>query len=68
MIGASALSTSDEARQEAVVGSAQHVVVTRARAPRDTAVQHCLDNFGFQHPDLELDGGAHLVVQFEGIL
>ena len=56
MVGASALSPSDAARQEAVVGSAQHIVVTRARAPRDTAVQHYLDYFGFQHPDLELEG------------
>ena len=39
----------------------------RARAQRDTAVQHCLDYFGFQPPDLELDGDARLVVQFEGI-
>ena len=67
MVGASALSPSDAAGQEAVVGSAQHVVVTRARAPRDAAVQHCLDYFDFQHPDLELEGGARLVVQFGGI-
>ena len=67
MVGASALSPSDAAGQEAVEGSAQRVVVTRARAPRDTAVQHCLDYFGFHHPDLELEGGARLVVQFEGI-
>ena len=32
-----------------------------------TAVQHCLDYFGFQHPDIELEEGARLVVQFEGI-
>ena len=50
-----------------MVGSAQRVVVTRARAPRDTVVQHCLDYFGFQGPDLELEGGARLVVQFEVI-
>ena len=66
MVSASAISPSDAARQEAVVGSAQRVVVTCARAPRDTAVQHCLDYFGFQHPDLELKG-ARSVVQFEGI-
>ena len=65
MVGASALSQSDAARQEAVVGSAQHVVVTSARAPRDTAVQHCLDYFGFQHPDLEY---IILVRQSEPIL
>ena len=67
VVGASALSPSDAAGQEAVVGSAQRVVVTRARALRDTAVQHSLEFFGFQHPDLELEGGARSVVQFEGI-
>ena len=50
------------------MGSAPHVVVTRARAPRDTAEQHCLEYSGFQHPDLELEGGARSVVQFEGTL
>ena len=68
MLGASALSPFDAAGQEAVVGSAQRVVVARARAPRDTAVQHCLEYLGFQHPDLEFEGGARSVVQFEGIL
>ena len=67
MVGAGALSPSDAAGQEAVVGSAQRVVVARARAPRDTAVQYCLEYFGCQHPDLELEGGARSVVQFEGI-
>ena len=68
MVGAIALSPSDAAGQEAVVGSAQRVVVTRARAPRDAAIQHCLEYFGFQHPDLKLEGSARSVVQFEGIL
>ena len=58
MVGASALSPSGAAGQEAVVGSAQFVVVARARPPRDTAAQHCLEYFGFQHSDLELEGGA----------
>ena len=31
----------DAASQEPVVGSAQRVIVARARASRDTAVQHC---------------------------
>ena len=34
------------ASQEAVVGSAQRVVVARARAPRDAAVQNCLKYLG----------------------
>ena len=41
VVDAIALSPSDAAGQEAVVGSAQRVVVTRARALRDAAVQ-CL--------------------------
>ena len=42
--------------------------MARARAPRDAAVQHCLEYLGSEHPDFELDGGARLVVQFEGVL
>ena len=38
VVGASTFSPSDAAGQEAVVGSAQRVVVARARAPRNTAV------------------------------
>ena len=68
MIGAGSLSPSDPADQEAVVSSTQRVVVSRARAPCDTAVQHCLEYFGFQHPDPEVEVGARSVVQFEGIL
>ena len=37
--------------QEPVVGSAQGVVVARARAPRDAAVQHCLERLDSQHPN-----------------
>ena len=54
--------------QEPVVGSAQGVVVARTRAPRDAAVQHCLEHLGSQHPDFELEGSARSVVQFEGVL
>ena len=54
--------------QEPVVGSAQGVVVARARAPRDAAVQYCLERLGSQHPDFELEGSARSVVQFEGVL
>ena len=50
------------------MGSVQRVVVPRARAPRNAAIQHCLQYFGFQHPHLELERGARSVVQFEGIL
>ena len=56
VVGANALSPSGAAGQEAVVGSAQRVVEARTRALRDIAVQHCLEYFGFQHPDLELEG------------
>ena len=68
MVGAIVLSPTDAASQEAVVDSAQRVVVTRARAPRDPAVQHYLEYLGSGHPDFELEGSARLVVQFEGIL
>ena len=52
VVGAIVLSPSDAAGQEAVVGWAQRVVVARTRVPRGAAVQHCLEYFGFQHPDL----------------
>ena len=67
MVGAIDLSPTDAANQEAVVGSARRVVVARARAPRDAAVQHCLEYLGSEHPDFELEGSARSVVQFEGI-
>ena len=40
----------------------------RARAPRDTAVPHCLDYLGSEHPNFELEGSARSIVQFEGLL
>ena len=43
MVGAIVFSPTDAASQEPVVGSAQRVVVARARAPRDAAVQHCVE-------------------------
>ena len=67
MVGAIDLSPTDAANQKAVVGSARRVVVARARAPRDAAVQHCLEYLGSEHPDFELEGSARSVVQFEGI-
>ena len=48
----------DAASQEAVAGSAQSVVVARTRAPRDAAVQHCLEYLGSEDPDLYLEGSA----------
>ena len=45
-VEAVALSSTDEASQEAVVGSAQRVVAARARTSRDAAVQHCLEYLG----------------------
>ena len=39
-------SPTDAASQEPVVGSAQRGVVARARAPRDAAVQHCIEYLG----------------------
>ena len=53
MVGAIVLSPADTASQEAVVGSAQRVVVERSRATRDAAVPHCLGYLGSEHPDFE---------------
>ena len=68
MVGAIVLSPADTASQKAGVSSAQCVVVARARAPRDAAIQHCLEYLGSQHPDFELEGSARSVVQFEDLL
>ena len=68
MVSAIVLSPTDAASQEAVVGSAQYVVVARARALRDAAVQHCLGYLDYEHPDFELEGSARSVVQFKGVL
>ena len=58
----------DTASQEPVVGSAQGIVVARARVLRDAAVQQCLEYLSSYHPDFELEGGTQSVVQFEGVL
>ena len=46
VVGAIVLPPTDAASQDPVVGSAQRVVVARARALRDAAVQHCLEYLG----------------------
>ena len=46
MVGAIVLSPTDAASQESVVGSAQRIVVARARDSRDAAVHHCLEYLG----------------------
>ena len=61
MVGAIIVSQIDAASQEAVVNSAQRVVVARARALRDAVVQHCLEYLGFEHPGFELVGSARSV-------
>ena len=66
MVGAIVLSPTDAASQEAVVDSAQRVIMVRARTPRDAAGQHCLEYLGSEHPKLE--GSARSIVQFEGVL
>ena len=68
MVGAIVFSPTEAVSQEPVVGSARRVVVTRARAPCDEALQHCLEYLGSEHPDFELEGSARSVVQFEGVL
>ena len=67
MIGAIVLSPTDAASQEIVVGSAQRVVMARARAPGDAAVQHCLETAGSEHSGFELEGSARSVVRFERV-
>ena len=52
MVGAIVLSSTDAASQKPVVGSAQRVVVARARALRDAAVHHCLEYLGSRHPGI----------------
>ena len=49
------------------MGSAQRVLVARAWAPRDAAVQPCREYLGSEHPDFELEGSTRLVVEFEGV-
>ena len=56
------LSPTDAASQEPVMGSAQRVVVARARAPRDAAAQHCLEYLDSKYPDFELEGSTRSVV------
>ena len=50
------------------MGSAQGIVVARAPAPRDTAVQHRLEYLGSEHPDFEFEWSTQSVVPFEGVL
>ena len=68
MVGAIELPSADAASLEPAMSSAQRVVVARAQAPRDAAVQHCLEYLGSSHPDFELEGSTRSVVQFEGVL
>ena len=68
MVGVIVLSPTNTASQEPVVGSAQRVVVARARASWDAAVQHYLEYLGSELPDFELEGSDWSVVQFEDVL
>ena len=68
MVGAVVISRTDAASQEPAMGSAQRVVVARARASRDAAVQHGLENLGSYHLEFKLEGSARSVVQFEDVL
>ena len=68
MVGTIVFLPTDAASQEGVVGSAQRVLVARARAQRDAAVQHCLEYLGCWYTDFELEGSARSVVQFQDLL
>ena len=63
MVGAIVLLPTDAASQEAVVGSAQRVVVVRTLDPRGAAVQHCLEYLDSKHPYFELEGSTRSVGQ-----
>ena len=63
MVGAIVLSPTDAVSQEALLSSAQRVVVTCARAPRDSAVQNFLAYLCSEHPEFELEGSARSVKQ-----
>ena len=65
MVGAIVLLPTDAASQEAVVSSAQRVVVARARAPRDAGVQYCLEYLSSEYPHFELKGSARSVVYLD---
>ena len=68
VVDAIVLSSTDAASQEAMVSSAQRVVVAHARSRRDAAVRHCLEYLDSEHPDFELEGSTRSVVQFVGVL
>ena len=61
--GAIVLSPTDAASQQAVVGSAQHVVVACSRGSWDEVLEHCLEYLASEHPDFHLEGSAWSVVQ-----
>ena len=67
MVGAILFTPTNAASQEAMAGSAQRVVVARARAQREAAVQYCLEYLGSEHPYFELERSTRSVVQFEGL-
>ena len=54
MVGTIVLSPTDAASQDPVMSSAQRVVVARARAPRDAAVQHCLEYLGYSSTTINI--------------
>lgn len=56
----------DSAGQEGVVGSAQLIVLAPAWASCDAAVQHYLENFAFQNPNLQLEGSTRSLIKFDG--
>ena len=63
------LSPTDATSQEAVLGSAQSVVVERARAPSDTAPYSIVSSTSaLSIWVFELKGSAQSIVQFKGVL
>lgn len=58
VVSAFMLSPSDVAGQKIVMSSAQLIVAAHAWTLRDAVVEHCLKYFGFQPPDLKLEGNT----------
>lgn len=45
----------------------QRIIVACARTPRDVVIEHCVEDFGLQHSDLELKESEGSVLRFEGV-
>lgn len=51
-----------------MLNSSRRVSVARAWTPCDEAIQHCLEYFGIQHADLELERTTKSIAQLDGVI